>query len=164
MQIETNPKSPGIVWPGMCFIASVDANKRGFVSESCRKWSDHNAPRLGAALAFYAILSLAPALVLIVALCGFLFGQDAVRGQIFWQVRDVIGDQAASAVQAILKSADRPASGIWATIVGFLTLLIGASGVFLELRGTLNLYGMHRLPKAFGFSGLLRERFFSLQW
>ncbi|MES1261149.1 MAG: YihY/virulence factor BrkB family protein [Acidobacteriota bacterium] len=123
--------------------------------------SAHNVPRLGAALAFYAVLSLAPTLILFVALCGFLFGEDAVRGQLFWQVRGVIGDQAASAVQAILKSADRPASGIGATLAGFLVLLLGASGVFVELRGTLNYIWDAPAQQATGLSGLIRERFFS---
>ena len=135
--------------------------KAALFKEAAVKWSDHNAPRLGAALAFYTVLSLAPALVLIVALCGFLFGRDAVRGQIFWQVRDVIGDQAASAVQAILKSADRPASGIGATILGFLTLMIGASGVFVELRGTLNYIWDAPAAQGSGLGSMIRERFFS---
>lgn len=125
------------------------------------QWASHNAPRLGAALAFYSVLSLAPAVVLIVAVCGFTFGRAAVQGQIFFEVRNVIGDQGAAAVQAILKSADRPASGIGASIVGFVTLLVGASGAFVELRGTLNYIWDAPTPPGFKLGGFIRDRFFS---
>jgi membrane protein len=51
------------------------------------RWSEHNAPRLGAAVAFYTVLSLAPLLVIVVTICGFVFGEQAVRGELFWQIR-----------------------------------------------------------------------------
>jgi membrane protein len=106
--------------------------------EAAEQWSGHNAPRLGAALAFYTALSLAPALIVIIAICDFVFGDDAVKGHVYWQFRSVMGDQAATLVQTLLKAAHRPGSGIIATVLGFLLLLIGASGVFMELRDTLN--------------------------
>jgi membrane protein len=103
------------------------------------KWSDHNAPRLGAALAYYAILSLAPFVILMVVLAGQLFGPDAVRGQLFWQIRSVAGDQSAALVQSVLKDAAlHGKSGIVAGIAGFIMLLAGASGIFIELENDLN--------------------------
>jgi membrane protein len=101
-------------------------------------WSRHNAPRLGAALAYYAVLSMAPALVVALAICGLAFGQQAVQGRVYLEVRDVLGAQIAAVVESLLKSAYRPAVGFLATILGFIAMMIGASGVFVELRDTLN--------------------------
>jgi len=122
---------------------------------------DHNDTSQGAAIAFYTVLSLAPLLVVVVAVAGFFFGQEAVRGQIFWQLRNLIGNQAASTVQTLLKAAYHPAEGIAASIVGFIVLLMGASGVFLQLRQTLNyIWGVDANVDA-GFGGMLRSRLFS---
>jgi membrane protein len=107
------------------------------VREAASQWSAHNAPRLGAALAYYAILSLAPTLVFMVEVFGWLFGEDRVRGQVFWQVREMVGEQSAAVILSLLEGAHRP-KGLGATVLGSLTLLVGASGVFVELRDTLN--------------------------
>ena len=106
---------------------------------AAEKWSDHNAPRLGAALAYYAILSLAPLLIVMVVVAGQLFGAEAVKGQIFWQIRNIAGDASANVVQAVLKdAAQHGKSGIVAGIAGFVMLLAGASGIFIELQNDLN--------------------------
>lgn len=125
------------------------------------QWSKHNAPRLGAALAYYTILSLAPLLVVIVAIAGYAFGEEAVRGHIYWQIKDLIGSESAVVVQTLLKAAHRPAAGVWATIIGFAVLLAGASGVFLELRDTLNYIWEVPVKEGGGFMTILRYRFFS---
>ena len=124
-------------------------------------WMDHNDTSQGAAIAFYTVLSLAPLLVVVVAVAGFFFGQEAVRGELFWHLRNLIGNQAASTVQTLLKAAYHPAAGIAASIVGFLVLLLGASGVFLQLRQTLNyIWGVDPGIDS-GFRGMLRSRLFS---
>ena len=102
-------------------------------------WSSHNAQRLGAALAYYAILSLAPLLLICASIAGMVFGQNAVRGEIYWQIRAVAGHEGAAFVQDVLKSAtSHSATGIIAAILGFVLLLLGASGAFIELRDDLN--------------------------
>jgi membrane protein len=102
-------------------------------------WSSHNAQRLGAALAYYSILSLAPLLLICVSIAGLVFGKNAVRGELYWQMRAVAGPEAAAFIQDLLKSATaHPASGIIAGALGFILLLLGASGVFVELRDDLN--------------------------
>lgn len=102
-------------------------------------WSSHSAQRLGAALAYYTILSLAPLLLICVSIAGMVFGQDAVRGEIYWQIRAVAGHEGAAFVQDILKSATmHSASGIIAGVLGFVLLLLGASGALIELRDDLN--------------------------
>ncbi len=99
----------------------------------------HNPSRLGASLAYYAVLSLAPLLVIAVAICGTVFGDAAARGQVYDEIKDVVGPQAAAVAQSVLTAAHRPGAGILASISGFVVLMFGASGVFGELRDILNL-------------------------
>jgi membrane protein len=127
--------------------------------DSCSNWNDIDAPRLGAALAYYTILSLAPLLVLVVSLGGLIFGRQAAEGQLVWQFQDTIGTQGAQAVQAVLQSAHKPAAGVFATIVGTIILLFSASSVCAELRDSLNdVWGVH-VQAVEGLGGMLRYRF-----
>lgn len=131
------------------------------LKKATNDWLDHNDSSQGAAIAFYTVLSLAPLLVVVVAVAGFFFGEAAVRGQVFYEIRNLVGDQAASTVQTLLKAAYHPAAGIAASVVGFVVLLIGASGVFIQLRQTLNfIWGVDPNIDA-GLSGLVRSRLFS---
>src|ERR1051326_9022680 len=107
---------------------------RSAVSE----WIDDKAPRLGAALAFYTALSLAPLLVVVLAIAGLAYGQKAVEGQLVWQIQDMVGVEGAKAIQALISAAHRPASVIIATLLGLLTLFFGASSAFAELSDALN--------------------------
>ena len=102
------------------------------------RWSDHNAPRLGASLAFYMLLSMAPLLILIVAIVGLVFSESSAQQQVLAQVRSISGSAGEKTVSMLIENAHRPSSGITATVVAFITLLSGASGVFLELRDSLN--------------------------
>jgi membrane protein len=108
------------------------------LKKTASEWSDRNAPRLGAALAYYTLLSVAPLLVFLVAICGLAFGHSAAQHKILGQVRDVAGPQVARALLATLRNARHASSGIFASAAALLTLLFGASGVFLELRESLN--------------------------
>jgi membrane protein len=101
-------------------------------------WMEDNAMRLGAALAFYTLLSAAPLLVIVLAMAGLFFGASAVQGQVVEQLRDLIGAEGAQAVQTMIVHASRPGTGIVAMLVGILMLLFGASGVFAELQDALN--------------------------
>jgi membrane protein len=124
-------------------------------------WLRHNAPRLGAALAYYTVLSLAPLLLIVFAICSLAFGEDAARGQIFWQIRDVAGDQAAALVQSVLKETYHPGKGSVAGLVGIPVLLFGASGVLVELRDDLNYIWGTEIPSR-GFVGAIRYRLLTL--
>lgn len=129
--------------------------------ETYSRWSDHNAPRLGASVAFYSILSFAPLLVLITGVIGLVFGHENAHGALVNEARQVIGDRGAETVQSLLKNADKPVSGIFASVIAFITLLFGASGVFTELEAALNI--MWDAPKqtSSGFMGMIKERLFS---
>ena len=124
-------------------------------------WADHEAPRLGAALAFYTILSLAPLMILIVALAAFVFGFPSAQSQILYQVRSMLGQEGADAVKSIIEQAQKPSDSITASVLGMAMLLFGASGVFEELRSALNKIWNVRPVQSGHIAALLRERFFS---
>jgi membrane protein len=107
------------------------------VKTTASRWSDHNAPRLGAALAYYTLLSMAPLLILLVAICGVVFKENA-EVQLLQQVQQLVGSSGAKTLKSLLDNAHHPAAGIFASVVAIVTLLFGASGVFLELRESLN--------------------------
>jgi membrane protein len=108
------------------------------VKTTASQWNDHNAPRLGAALAYYALLSTAPLLVLIVAICGLAFDKSTAEHQLLGQVRSAIGPLVAESLQSLLDNAHQINRGIVASAAATITLLFGASGVFIELRDSLN--------------------------
>jgi membrane protein len=124
-------------------------------------WNTHEAPRLGAALAFYTVLSLSPLVILVVAVAGLVFSRSTAQTQISSQVQAMIGVEGGKAVESMLANAQKPAAGILGSIVGLISLLFGASGVFTELRSALNLIWGVRAEQSSGVVGLLRERFFS---
>jgi membrane protein len=124
-------------------------------------WNRHEAPRLGAALAFYTILSLSPLVIIVVALAGLIFSRSTAQAHMLSQVQAMIGPEGGKAVEAMLASAQKPAAGILGSMVGLLSLLFGASGVFAELRSALNLIWEVNPEQTSGFVALLRERFFS---
>lgn len=106
--------------------------------QSAREWSDDNAPRVGAALAFYAIFAIAPLLVICTAIAGLVFGEEAARGQIVQQVSEFVGQEGALALQSMVADAAKPRSGLFATVAGIGMMLVGAIGLFSELQAALN--------------------------
>ena len=108
------------------------------LSESFDNWSKHRAPRLGASLAFYTLLSLTPLLLVVVAIVGLVYGQSTAQRQIIDQVGALVGSQGAKATEALLQGSQNKSHGITATVVGLVTLLFGASAVMIELRDALN--------------------------
>ena len=103
-----------------------------------RAWQDDYAPSMGAALAYYALFSLAPLLLIAIGIAGFFFGEQAARGEIFDQVAMLIGPQGAQAIEAVVAAARRPQSGLIAMIIGAVLLIGGASSVFGELQNALD--------------------------
>jgi membrane protein len=132
------------------------------VRDAGMEWWDDKAPSLGAALAFYTALSLSPILLIVIGVCGLVFGQDAAQGQIVAQLRDLIGEQGAQAIEAMIANAWSPASGIIALIVGIVTLLIGATGVFAQLQDSLNTVWEVPPRSGTGILLLFKERLLSL--
>lgn len=106
--------------------------------DSFNSWLDHRGASKGAALAFYALFSLAPILILSIAISGLFFGDAAAQGQIIHQIESLVGHNGAVAIQAILAAARDPESGQLTTVVAIVLLMVGATTVFAELKGTLD--------------------------
>lgn len=132
-----------------------------FLKESYSRWSDHKAPRLGASVAFYSILSFAPLLLLVTAIIGFAFGHESAHGALVNEARQLMGDHGADTVESLLKNADKPASGTFASMVAFITLLFGASGVFVELQDALNIMWDAPKQQSSGLMAMIKQRLFS---
>ena len=130
------------------------------LKETFGDYMEDNALSRGAALAYYTVLSLGPILVICIAIAGLAFGQDAAQGAIVGQLKGLMGDQAAEVIQSAIKSASNKTSGIWATILGVVTLLITATGVFGEMQTSLNAIWKAE-PKG-GLTAMLKARAASL--
>src|SRR5215211_4798033 len=105
---------------------------------SYQEWKQDHASRLSAALAYYTIFSLAPMLVIVIAVAGLIWHREAVQSAVMSQIGGLVGSQGADFVSGLLESASNPAQGIVATIIGIITLLFGALGVFNALHDSLN--------------------------
>ena len=130
------------------------------LKETVSDFIDDDALSKGAAIAFYTILSLGPVLVICIAIAGLAFGQEAAQGAMVGQLKGLMGEEAAKAIQTMIASASDRKSGIWATVLGLVTLLITASGVFGEMQSALNAIWKAQ-PKG-GLSAMVRARAASL--
>jgi membrane protein len=108
------------------------------IKEAAENWSAHKDSRQGAALAYYSVFSIGPLVVIAIAVAGFVFGRDAVSGQVALTIKDLLGDTGAKAVQAMLVDASRPRAGLLATSLGTSALLFAAIGVVVQLKDALN--------------------------
>jgi membrane protein len=132
------------------------------LKDTAAAWSNDYAPSMGAALSYYTLFSIAPLLLIIIAIAGFVFGAEAARGEIFGQLAGLIGPEGAKGVEGLLQAADHPRQGIIATIVGIATLLLGATTVFGELQNALDrIWRAPARKKAAGWWTLLRTRLLS---
>ena len=132
------------------------------VKAAVSAWTDDYAPSMGAALSYYTMFSLAPLLLIVISIAGLIFGADAARGEIFGQLRGLMGADAAKAIEGILASVSKPAESLSATLIGVVVLLIGATSVFGELQDALD--RIWRAPARDRTSGpwsLLRTRLLS---
>jgi len=125
-------------------------------------WLTHRASTTGAALAFYTIFSLAPVLILTIAIAGFFFGEAAARGEIVDQIGDLVGPQGATLVQSVLQNASRRDAGLIATIVSIVTLILGANTALAELKAGLDQIWDVPPERRTGFWYSLRTRLLSV--
>lgn len=134
---------------------------RGLLMKTIESYFTLRVPRLGASIAFYTILSLAPLLVVVLTVASMVYPREAAVGQLYWQLHSLIGMQGAEMIRILLESAHRPGAGTLATIVGLVTLFFGSTGAVGELRDGLNY--IWRVPDSGQFGvkaiiGVLRER------
>ena len=125
------------------------------------EWLAHRCASKGAALAFYTLFSIAPILLLVIAVAGFFYGAEAAQGQLLGQLKGLMGPKGAEAVQLVLDGARSPGSGLRATVIATALLLVGATSVFAELKDSLDeIWGV---PKPTGSSwwDIVRTRLLS---
>ena len=123
------------------------------VKTAANAWVDDYAASMGAALSYYTVFSLAPMLLIVIAIAGLVFGADAARGQIFGELRGLLGDEAAKSIEGLLVSVSTPREGLLATTIGVAVLLVGATTVFGELQDALD--RIWRAPARATSSGLV---------
>ncbi|MAS33173.1 MAG: ribonuclease BN [Anaerolineaceae bacterium] len=123
-------------------------------------WSHDKAPRLAAALAYYTAFSIAPLLVIVIAVAGLVLGQEAAEGQIVGQIRNEIGEDTAQVIETMLENSASTSSGIVATVLGIAAVALGAAGFFGQLQDALNtVWGVE--PKGGGVVAMIKQRFLS---
>jgi len=146
--VDAAPHTPGAWWQ--------------LVKTAANAWVDDYAPSMGAALSYYSVFSLAPLLLIVISLAGLVFGEDAVRGEVFAQLQGLLGSDASKAVEGLLISVSQPEEGIFGTAIGIVLLLIGATSVFGELQDALDrIWRAPSRDRSGGLWGLLRARLLS---
>jgi membrane protein len=134
----------------------------GVVSDTISDWITHNASSLGAALAFYTLFSIAPILVIAMAVAGSVFGPNAAETRVLGEMRELLGDAGANAVQGLLASAHQSGLKGIAAAIGIVTLLVGATSVFGELQNTLDYIWKSPKKTSVAWWRILRSRILSV--
>jgi membrane protein len=135
----------------------IDLAKQTF-----QEFGQDKAPRLGAALAYYTVFSIAPLLLIAISIAGIVFGDEAARGALATQLSNVMGPAMADSLETMIAAANKPKTGTFATIIGIVTLLFGASGVFGQLKDALNTIWNVEPKKGAGVMGFVKDRFLSM--
>lgn len=132
-----------------------------FTKELFKSFSEDNVFSLAAALAYYTVFSLAPVLIIAITVAGIFFGEEATRGQIYQQLNSLMGEQAAAQAQEMVENANTRDSGLVATVLSIATLVFGATGVFNELKSSLNnIWGVKAKPTS-NIWGFVKDRMLS---
>ncbi|MFO7446829.1 MAG: YihY/virulence factor BrkB family protein [Ignavibacteriaceae bacterium] len=130
-----------------------------FIADVFDRWSTDKAPKLGAALSFYTIFSLAPLLIIVISVAGLLFGEEAARGEIVYQIEGLIGRNGAEIVQTALKNTSNAETGLIAIVISLVTSIIGSTIVFVELQDSLDMiWKVKPKPGSSLIKGLIKDR------
>lgn len=132
------------------------------IKTTISSWNSNYAQSMGAALAFYTLFSIAPLILIVLSITGYVFGVEAARGEIAAQLQNLMGEEGAKAVQALLQNVNKPEEGIIASIIGVVLLIIGATSVFGELQNSLDrIWHAPERVRINGLFALLHERILS---
>ena len=131
--------------------------------KSVMAWIDDYAPSMGAAISYYTVFSIAPLMIIVIAVAGFVWGREAVQGEIVGQLSGLIGKEGAQGIQALIESASQPTQGLVATAISIVVLVIGATTVFAELQSSMDrIWRAPKAPQVSGIWALVRSRLLSL--
>ncbi|MBD2298964.1 YihY/virulence factor BrkB family protein [Nostoc sp. FACHB-87] len=126
--------------------------------ETFQEWSEDKASRLAAALAYYTIFSIAPLLIIVIAIAGAVFGEEAARGEIVRQIQGLVGPDGAEFIEIAIRNANQPKTGAIASVISILLLLLGATGLFTELQDALNTIWEVQPKPGHGVKNVVRQR------
>ncbi len=129
-----------------------------FIKDVVNSWGEDDIPRLGAALSFYTIFSITPILIIVIAVIGFFYNPNEASGEVFLQIKELAGKDAANLIQNTFKNANASNAGLTATIISFITLIIGATALLEQLQNSLNTIYKVRRRKGRGILGILKDR------
>jgi len=133
------------------------------LKQTGKEFVDDKAPRLGAAMAFYTALSIAPLLLAVVGIAGLVYGDQAARGEIANQISSLVGKEQADVLEGALARSSSPTGGILATVIGVVVLFFGATGLFAELQGALDtVWNVKAEETSHGVWGYIKDRLLSL--
>lgn len=135
---------------------------KNFLIQAGKKWKSDNSSTLAAALAYYALFSLAPLLLIVIAMAGILFGREAAEGKIIGQVQGVLGQDGAVFVQDLIRNVRHSSSNIIASVIGIVILMLGATGIFSQLQSSLDTIWNAPRRKTHALVKILKEKTLSL--
>jgi membrane protein len=142
-------------------VKNIFAKSWFLLKHTSLEFNDDNAIKLSAALSYYTIFALPPLLIIIITICGFFFGEDAVTGQLYGQINGLVGNGAAIQIQEAIKNVELSGNNVFATVFGVIMLLIGASGVFAEIQSSINfIWGLRAKPDK-GLKKFIQNRLMS---
>ncbi len=127
------------------------------VKNTATEFSEDKCPRLGAALAFYTALSLAPMLLVVVGIAGLIFSEDAAQGQIAQQIAGLVGEENAKTIEDLMAASHSKTGGILSTILGLGSLIVGATGVFIQLQDAINTIWDYKADENQKWLGIVTE-------
>lgn len=131
------------------------------LKETFQEWQDDNCSRLAASLAYYTIISLSPLLILVIAIAGAVFGEEAARGEIVYQIQGLVGREGANIIETAIENSNKPEVRNFASLISVGILLFGASGVFAELQDALNIIWEVKVKPGRGLVSFIRKRILS---
>ncbi|KDN56262.1 YihY/virulence factor BrkB family protein [Flavobacterium seoulense] len=131
------------------------------LKDTFTEFNDDNAIKLSASLSYYTIFALPPLLIIIITICGVFFGEEAVSGELYGQINRLVGNEAAIQIQGAIKNVQLSDSNVFVTVFGVVMLLIGASGVFVEIQSSINfIWGLKAKPNK-GLKKFIQNRIMS---
>lgn len=131
------------------------------LKETWNEWNKDGASTLAASLAYYTIFSVAPLLIIAIAIAGSIFGEDAARGQIVTQIQGLVGKDGAEVIETAIKNSRQPEANSLASLISIVILLFGASGVFAQLQDALNTIWNVKVKPQKGVVNFIRKRLLS---
>jgi membrane protein len=120
----------------------------GFLKEVMSDFSDDKVMKYSASLSYYTVFSIAPILIIIISIAGIVFGREAVTGKIFYQIKGLVGSDAAEQIQAMIANTHRSGNTFIASVISVMVLILGATGIFGEIQDSINsIWGLKSKPK-----------------